>query len=413
MLTRRTLLGSAAALSALGPACAGRRSSLLDPALDGDALWRAVQDAFDVDRTVINLNSGHCSPSPRSVHAAYKQELDRVNASPPWRLGEQQEQKAAVRAELAQEAGCAPEELALTRGTSESMQIVQLGIPLSAGDEVLISEQDYPRMRNTWAQRARRDGIVVRTVSLPASMTDPQPLLDAYAAARTQRTRALLVSHVVFMTGQVLPVKALCAWARARGIVSIVDGAHAFAQVPVDLHDIGCDYYGTSLHKWLMAPLGTGFLYVRRDRIRETWALQPAPAYRDDDIRKFEAIGTHPPAGHSAIAAALAFHRQIGLARKSARLRQLRARWSDALRGLPGVTLHTPDHPDYGAGIGLVDLGGRLPSAVRQVLWERARILSQGINPGAFRGIRVSPNLFTTTDEIDQFVAIAEEIVTA
>jgi len=403
MVSRRILLGGALSLAAARPSLA--RPPSLDPDADGEALWAQIQGAFDVDRTVINLNSGGCSPAPRAVHDAYVRDLRRANRLPPrvlWR--EQEPEIEGVRTELAREAGCDPEALAITRNASEALQIAQLGIDLKPGDEVIVSNLEYPRMVNTWAQRVRRDGIVVRTVPLSPSLSDPQQLVDAYAAAAGRRTRVVHVSHVPFMTGQVLPVAALCDWARQRGVFSIVDGAHAFAHVPVDVTEIGCDYYATSLHKWLMAPIGTGFLYVRPDRIAETWALQPAPAARDGDIRKFEAIGTHPAAGHNAIAQALSFHRQLGLARKNARLRRLRARWSDALRGLPGVVLHTPDDPRYGSGIGLVDLGG-LPRQWVEALWAE-RILVQGINPGPFKGVRVSPNVFTTTGEIDRFVAV-------
>jgi len=416
MLTRRALLASSAlAGAALLPVAAHAASRAVPsppipdpfagPSGDED-FWRAIQDEFTLDRSMVNLNNGGCCPTPRVVHEALKRYLDQANQAPAYQLWQLQEPGVeTVRRELAREAGCDPEELAITRNASEALQCAQLGLTLQAGDEVVLTDQDYPRMQDTWDQRAAREGIVIKRVSFPVPLADPQQIVDAYRAAITPRTRVLHMSQLVFMTGQVLPVKALCALAKERGLVSIVDGAHAFAHVPTNLHDMGCDYYGTSLHKWLLAPVGTGFLYMRKERIADHWPLTPANASRKGDIRKFEEIGTHPAANHDAIAEALLFHRRIGMERKHTRLHALRMRWSDALRGHPKVKLWTPDDPAVSGAMGLFSVAGKEPAALVSALWEKYRTQATVITHAQFSGVRVTPNVYTTPEELDGFVA--------
>ena len=418
ILSRRGLLTATASTVALGVAHARTRQPpgpTSAPLVPGDdAFWAEIQGEFALDRTMSNLNNGGCSPSPRPVHAAYKRYLDQSNVAPPVTMWRQLEPGVeAVRAGLAAEAGCESDELAITRNASEALQIAQLGLDLEAGDEVLTTDQDYPRMRNTWAQRARREGVVVKTVSFPVPLLSPRALIDSLEAARTPRTKVVHVSHVVFLTGQILPVAEVCAWARRHGITSIVDGAHAFAHADTNLPAMGCDFYGTSLHKWLMAPIGTGFLYVRRDRIAGHWALQPGGPGQDDDIRKFEEIGTHPAAAHNAIAEALVFHRRMGMARKRDRLVALRRRWSEPLRADPRFTVHTPDSPDLARAIGLVDVEGVAPGDVVSALWREHRILATPIQHEQFRGVRISPNVYTEMGELDRLVGALRALAPA
>src|SRR6478736_1302561 len=312
-----------------------------------EGYWRDIQQAFTLDRTIINLNNGYTCPSPRVVHEALKRYLDISNQAPihyMWNLLEPNVEQ--VRRKLAAEAGCDPEELAITRNASEGLQICQLGIDLKAGDEVVTTNQDYGRMLDTWDQRARRNGIVLKKVSFPVPPASLDVLAERLLAAITPATKVLHFCHITNLTGQIFPVKRICDEARRRGIQTIVDGAHAFAQFPFRLEDLGCDYYGTSLHKWLLAPIGTGFLYVRRERIPALWPLTPANEARKSDIRKFEEIGTHPAAYHNAIAEALTFHEGIGSERKAARLRFLRSLWSDRLTRFPNVTVRTSPDPE-------------------------------------------------------------------
>ncbi len=375
--------------------------------------WGQVQAAFDIDRTLINLNNGGVCPSPRSVMAALQRYLVYSNQAPAYTMWRHLEpQIETVRSELARVFGCDPEELAITRNTSEALEIVQFGLDLRPGDEVLTTDQDYPRMLTTWQQRARREGIRVRQISFPVPLMRPEDFIDRIEAAITPRTRVIHICHVINITGQILPVREVCRIARERGIDCIVDGAHAFAHFPFRYADIACDYYGTSLHKWLCAPIGTGFLFVRRDKIRKVWPLMAAPPEMDDNIRKFEEIGTHPAANHNAIAEALAFNETIGIDRKAARLRYLHHRWADRLRTYDRVRFMTNlDDERNWCGLLVVDIAGIEPESLARYLLHKHRIIVTPIRHSRFQGIRVTPNVYTRLSEIDLFGDIMEDIV--
>jgi len=366
--------------------------------------WREIQAAFTLDRTIINLNNGGVCPSPRVVHEALKRYLDISNQAPAYHMWQVLEPNIeSVRRSLAAEAGCDPETLAITRNASEALQTAQLGIDLEPGDEVLTTNQDYGRMLDTWEQRVRRDGIVLTKISFPVPPPSQQDLVRRFEQAITPKTRVLHVCHITNLTGHIFPVREICDMARARGITTIVDGAHAFGHFPFRLSDLNCDYYGTSLHKWLLAPIGTGFLHVRADRIAQTWPLQPAHESKTNDIRKFEEIGTHPAANHNAIAEALVFHQGIGIERRYARMVYLRNRWVDHLKDHPRIRIHTSLRPGESAAIGNVQIVGMKPGDTVSKLWERWRIIVTPIGHAEYEGIRVTPNVYTTLDEVDTF----------
>ncbi|MGE5243694.1 MAG: aminotransferase class V-fold PLP-dependent enzyme [Betaproteobacteria bacterium] len=373
--------------------------------------WCDIQQAFTLDRTIINLNNGYTCPSPRVVHEALKRYLDESNQAPiyyMWNLLEPNIE--SVRRKLAAEAGCDPEELAVTRNASEALQICQLGLDLKPGDEVVTTNQDYGRMLDTWDQRARRDGIVVTRLSFPVPTTGAD-LLERFERAITPRTKVLHFCHITNLTGQLFPVRDLCRLARSRGIQTIVDGAHAFAHFPFKLSELECDYYGTSLHKWLLAPVGTGFLYVRREHIEKLWPLTPANASKTKDIRKFEEVGTHPAANHNAIAEALAFHQAIGVERKSARLRYLSDRWANRLSSDPRVRILSSRAPGESWGLVNVSLQGIDASKAYDYLWTKYRVITAAIKHTEYQGLRVTPNVYTTLDEIDTFAVAVEALL--
>lgn len=376
-----------------------------------EAFWREIQQAFTLDRTIINLNNGGVCPSPRVVHEALKRYLDLSNQAPVYHMWQILEPNIeGVRRRLAAEFGCDAEELAITRNASEALQIAQLGLDLKAGDEVVTTNQDYPRMLDTWEQRVRRDGIELRKISFPVPPPTMSDLASRLLGAITPATRVLHFCHITNLTGQIFPVKAICEEARRRGVLTIVDGAHAFAHFPFKLADLGCDFYGTSLHKWLLAPIGTGFLYVRRELIPSLWPLTPASAAKAGDIRKFEEIGTHPAANHNAIAEALNFHAGIGGERKAARLRYLRDRWATRLAQHPAIRLHTSLQPEHSCAIGTVQIAGVPTAKVVARLWERWRIIATPIVHAEYEGARITPNVYTTVEEIDTFASAMEEI---
>ena len=424
MLTRRSFLhttGTAgiAAVAAFAPGglsrvrTAGRQLedvSAADLAVD-ETYWREIQQAFTLDRTIINLNNGGCSPSPRVVHDAFKRYLDISNQAPVYHMWQILEPNIeSVRRRLAAAFGCDPEELAITRNASEALQIAQLGLDLKAGDEVVTTNQDYGRMLTTWDQRARRDGIRVKKISFPVPPPSMDDLATRLIGAVSPATKVIHFCHITNLTGQIFPVKRICDEARRRGIKTIVDGAHAFAQFPFTVADLGCDYYGTSLHKWLLAPIGTGFLYVRREHIAGLWPLQPAAASQTDNIRKFEEIGTHPAANHNAIVEALNFHEGIGTERKAARLRYLRDRWATRLSRQPKFRIHTSLDPAQSCAIANVQIVGIPTPKIVSRLWDRWRIIATPIIHEEFEGLRVTPNVYTTLEEIDTFATAMETI---
>ncbi len=376
--------------------------------------WEPVQRAFDLDRTWINLNNGGCSPAPSHVMAQLERDLRYSNELPVIHMWRDLEPRIeVVRRELAREFGCDPEEIAITRNASEGLETCIFGIDLKAGDEVVVSNQNYGRMINAWKQRVARERIVLKEISFPVPCTNPQQIVDAFAAAITPRTKVMEITHITNLTGQILPVKELVAMARAKGVQTIVDGAHAFAQFPFTRDELGCDYYGTSLHKWLLAPIGTGMLYVRRDKIPSTWSLMAANPGQEKDIRKYEEIGTHPAANHNAIAVSLAFHRAIGAARKQARLVYLRDRWAKRLlaEGNGRVKVLTPLDSKWGGGIGFFNVDGLAHDKLGNWLMGQYRVVQTPITHPEFTGIRVTPNVYTTLDEIDRFAELVLQAI--
>jgi len=373
---------------------------------EDEAYWETIQRAFDMDRTMTNLNNGGCSPAPTHVLEQMIRDLRFSNELPVdhmWRVLEPRIE--SVRRDLAADFGCDTEEMAITRNASEANEIMIFGLDLKRGDEVILTTQNYPRMITAWKQRERRDGIVIKWIKLDTPPKSDADVVVRFQEAITPRTRVIEVMHVSFQTGYVAPVRKIADMAKPRGIEMFVDGAHAYAHLPMKRDELGCDYYGTSLHKWLMAPIGTGFLYVRKDKIKSTWPLMAAGESQDGDIRKYEEIGTHPAANHNAIAVALAFHRAIGAERKVARLRYLRNRWADRLlkEGNGRVKMFTPIGPNESGAIAVVGVDGMDMGALGGWLLNKHRIVATPIVNAEFAGLRVTPSVYTTVDEIDRF----------
>ena len=418
-MQRRHFLQAAGALAFLRPdsierahaATTGNNRMAEDVARDED-FWREIQSAFTLDRNIINLNNGGVSPSPRIVQEAMRRSLEFSNIAPAysmWRVLEPEVEN--VRRGLAADFGCDPEEIAITRNASESLEICQLGLDLKPGDEILTTDQDYPRMITTWKQRERRDGIVLKMISFPTPPPSLDDLVDRFERAITPRTRVIHFCHITNLTGQIFPVQRICQLARSRGIEAIVDGAHAYAQFPFKHADLDCDYYGVSLHKWLLAPHGTGFLYVRKSKIAKLWPMMAAPDEMTGNIRKFEEIGTHPAANHNAISDALEFHQTIGADRKAARMRYLRTLWTERLTRLPGVSTPTSSDPRMSCGIGLLSVEGKEPGPLCDQLWDKYRILTVAIVHKQFKGLRITPNIYTTVPEIETFCGAVEKLI--
>ena len=372
---------------------------------EDETYWREIQRAFDLDRTMVNLNNGGCSPAPTHVLEQMIRDLRFSNELPVdhmWRVLEPRIE--SVRRDLAQDFGCDPEEMAITRNASEANETMIFGLDLNKGDEVIFTTQNYPRMQTTWRQRERREGIVLKPVKIETPVKSTASYVEHIANAITPRTRVIEVMHISFMTGYIAPVREIVDLAKPKGIEVFVDGAHAFAHFPFTRDELGCDYYGTSLHKWLHAPIGTGFLYVRRDKIKSLWPLMAASVEQEANIRKYEEIGTHPAANHNAIAVAVAFTRGIGMDRKIARLRYLRDRWAKRLLAESDrVKMFTEIGPTKSGAIGVYGIDGMDMGKLGGWLLSKHNIVTTPMVNDEFSGMRVTPNVYTTVDEVDLF----------
>jgi selenocysteine lyase/cysteine desulfurase len=392
---------------------AGQRVATLSPidAARDEDFWSTAQQAFSTGRGIVNLNNGGVSPSPKIVTEAlvrYIWQSEDTTAYTMWQILEPQSER--IRKGLADAFGCDAEEIAITRNASESLEILLNGFDLRPGDEILTSTQDYPRMLTTLRQRALREGIVLRTVKIPIAPQNVGEITRAFEQGITPKTRIILVSHVINITGQITPVRAICELGRFRGIEVIVDGAHSFAHFPFTRDELQCDYLGSSLHKWLFAPKGTGLLYVRRDKIERLWPLMAAEKKQAADIRKFEEIGTHPAAPRLAIGEALLFHSGLGPKRKEARLRYLSRYWMTRLKDLPRVRFHTSFDDAQSCAIATVEIEGVDPGALGAYLMDKHKIFATPIVHDEFRGLRVTPSVYTTLAELDRFVEVMEGV---
>jgi isopenicillin-N epimerase len=381
-----------------------------DVAMNED-FWYEIQNAFSVTRGITNLNNGGVCPSPKIVTEAfvrYTWEQEDLPAYTMWQVLEPQTE--TVRTGLADIFGCDREEVAITRNASESLEALLMGMDFRSGDEILTTTQDYPRMLNTLRQRELREKLSLKLIKVPIAPKDPMAIAEAFEAGITPRTKLVLISHVINLTGQITPVKAVCDLARSKGIETVVDGAHSFAHFAFTQKDIGCDYFGTSLHKWLLAPKGTGLLYIKRDKIDKIWPLLAADKTQAGDIRKFEEIGTHSAAMKLAIGEAILFHNGIGAARKEARLRYLTNYWANQIKDLPNVRFNTVLDAKQSCAIANVKIEGTDTGALQGYLMGKHKLFTVGIIHDEFQGLRVTPNVYTTLKELDRFASVMADV---
>jgi len=393
---------------------AAKKITGLNPkdAATNEGFWREVQQSFSVSRSVINLNNAGLCPSPRIVTDSVVDliwEMEKVPSYTAFTTFAPRLEN--VRSKLARLSGCDSEELSIVRNATEALQTVLLGLKLSKGDEVLTTKHDYWAMLDALDQRIERDGIVVKKADVPAPPKNQEELVDIFEKEITSKTKLILVSHPVNLTGQLFPIKQICDLAHSKGIEVVVDGAQSFGMLDYKIEDLGCDYFGTSLHKWLMAPKGTGMLYVKRDKIEKLWPLLPADKDMKNNIRKFEALGTIP-AYSLAIGEAISFHNGIGAKRKEERLRYLTKYWVDRLSNLSNIEFYTGFNPQMSCAIATVGIKDIEPNRILNYLWDNHRI--HVANPSKRRpelnGIRVSVGLQTTFEELDSFCEIMENI---
>ena len=368
--------------------------------------WRKVAGMYHQNVKFINLESGYFSPSPESVKDYWVNFVNEINESPSYYMRTRQnEMREKVREKLANYAGVAKDELVLTRNTTESMNIIIQGIKLEEGDEILRTNLEYPNMIQALDMRERRFGTKVRIVDVPIHPISQDEIVEKVIGAVNKKTKVILISHMVFLNGQVFPVKEVCKKAREMGIETIVDGAHSFSHVDMDVSEIGCDYYASSLHKWLGAPLGNGLLYVKKGNAERLWPLYGDTAYEDDNIMKLEHLGTRPCSDQNGIIPAVDFNLEIGKVEKSKRLKFLQMRWATELKDHKNIILNTPLGQGQSFGIANVGVKSLQPSELADKLFDEHDIFTVPIDDDrGIRGIRVSPNLYSTTEDIDKFI---------
>jgi selenocysteine lyase/cysteine desulfurase len=368
--------------------------------------WYYIQQSFTAPTGLTNLNNGGVSPAPKTVADAMKRYYDMSNEAPSYFMWQILDRgREPLRRELARIAGCSAEEIAMNRNSSEGLETIIFGLQLKAGDEVIASKQDYPSMINAYRQREIRDGIKMVWINLELPSEDEDYIVSQYVKAFTPKTKLVHVTHVINWNGQILPVKKIAQEAHKRGIEVIVDGAHSFAHMDFKIPDLEADYYAASLHKWLYAPIGSGLLYMKKEKIKTVYPLFAAPDNPlKEDIRKFEHLGTRPFYIEQAIGKAIDFHDMIGPERKEKRLHYLKNYWMEKVQHIPKVTINTSLNPKWGCAIGSVRVEGRQMLELDFYLFNNYKIHTVGIDWENIHGVRITPNVYTTIQNLDVLV---------
>ena len=376
-----------------------------EEAFNDEDLWARMAQAYTVSPNILNLNNGGCSPQPKVVQDAVDRYYHLSNEAPTYYMWQILDKgREPLRRKLADLAGASGEEIAINRNTTEALGTFTWGIDMKRGDEIVMTKQDYPNMIHAWKQRELREGVKINWINLTLPFDNDEVVMKAYIDATTPKTKIWHITHLVTWTGQILPAAKLCAEARKRGILTIVDAAHSFAMLDFKISDLNCDYFGASLHKWLCAPFGTGVMYIKKDLIDKTWPLFPNDKPQGGDIRKFEALGTRSFAPEQAIGQAIDFHNAIGARRKQERLHYLKTYWCNAVTKNPRVKLHISLKPEYSCALGTFSIDGLTPGDIGSKLFSEYQIHVTSIVWENVSAVRVSPNVYTTTKDLDRLI---------
>jgi isopenicillin-N epimerase len=398
-----SILQAASAMSGLSP----------EQVAANEDFWFGIQQAFTEDRNLINLNNGTIQNGLRIVQDAVRRHNEFSGNAAAHSMGILAKEIESCRRRLASHLGCDPEELVICRGGTEAGQIPIMGFDLKPGDEVITTNQDYPRLISSWKQREKREGIVLKIAQLPAPPVPSDQYFNLIEKLVTSRTRIIHVCHMTHWSGQMAPIRQISDMAHSKGIEVLVDGAHGFMHVPFKLADLGCDYYTASLHKWLMAPPGNGFVRIPKDRISKIWPLTPPWTDDPKDVRRFEDVGTRTPANRVAIAEAITFNEGIGIERKSARIRYLKERWTRRLAALPKVRFYSSLNPAESCGIATFGVEGMDMTKLSEHLLDKWGIVVTPMKhpDGLIDGIRAAVNISLSSKEIDYFADVMEGII--
>lgn len=386
------------------------RSAIQDPQSDDD-FWRQIRQAFAASPNIINLNNGGVCPAPRATMDALDYYNRMCNEAPSyymWRILE--DDREPLRFNLAELAGVSPEEIAINRNATESLNTIIFGLNLKAGDEVVLSKYDYPNMINAWKQREKRDGIKLVWVDPELPSEDEDYLTEAYVSKFSAKTRLVHLTHIINWNGQIIPVRSIADRAHSMGIEVLVDAAHSFAVLDYKIPDLDCDYWGTSLHKFLCGPFGSGMMWVKKEKIAGIWPLLSNNEPASDNIRKFESLGTRSFPIEMAIGYSLDLHNFIGSARKQQRLHFLKNYWMEQVRDLPGIRFFNSPKPEWSCAIGNFGFEGKKAIEITTELYNKWKIHTVAIEWEQINGVRVTPNVYTTTDELDKLVMAIKKL---
>lgn len=373
--------------------------------------WKGIRSAYQISSDFINLESGYYNITPGPTLEKYITHIREVNQLGAYYMRTVQfENKQKNVQKLAKLLDCPADQLIITRNTTESLDMIISGFPWQAGDEAIYALQDYGAMQNMFEQVRKRQGIITKIVSIPNHPQSDEELVQLYANAITPKTRLLMIPHIVNITGQILPVRKICDMAHQKGVEVMVDGAHAVAHFEFSMNDLDCDYYGSSLHKWLAVPLGAGILYLKKDKIDKIWPIFAESPLAAGDIMKLNHTGTHPVATDLSISDAIDFYLELGPAKKEARLRYLQRYWTEKVRHLPNIVLNTPADPKRACAIANVGIKGMPPQKLAETLLKKYKIFTVAIDHHNVVGCRITPNVFTSTEELDQFVLALKEL---
>ena len=387
-------------------------SSVPSTELAGDEdFWASIRKGYRLKPDYINLENGYYCFLPEQVLEKFIEHVREVNYQGSYYMRTvRHENNKSIAAKLAAIADCSPEELIITRNTTESLDMIIGGLDWKTGDEAVLAEQDYGAMRNMFKQVSKRYGVTNRVLSIPNHPQSDEEIVNLYASAITDKTKLLMVCHMINITGQILPIRKICDMAHEKGVQVMVDGAHSFAHFEFSIQDLDCDYFGSSLHKWLSAPLGSGILYVKKENINKVWPLIAPGEKEPDDISRLNHIGTHPVHTDLAISDAIDFYNIIGAERKEARLRFLQNYWTSKVRDLPHILVNTPADPSRSCGIANAGIRGMKPSEMAEILHKKYNIYTVGIDGAGVHGCRITPNVYTTTEELDLLVNALSEL---
>lgn len=376
-----------------------------------ESFWEKIRKDYLLTPDYINLENGYYNIMPQPTLEKFIAHVKQVNLEGAYYMRTvQYENKKAMAAKLAALTGCTVDDLIMTRNTTESLDMIIGGYPWQPGDEAVMAEQDYGAMLEMFKQVSKRNGVVNKIISVPNIPTSDEEIVNLYASAITHKTKLLMVCHMINITGQILPVKKICDMAHSKGVEVLVDGAHAIAHFQYSIPELGCDYYGASLHKWLSVPLGVGILYVKKDKISKIWPLLAEGDRKEDDISRLNHTGTHPVHTEITVADAIDYYHKLGPERKESRLRYLQQYWTGKVREIPNVVVNTPADPARACGIANVGIAHMKPALLAETLLKKYKIYTVAIDYANVHGCRITPNVYTSTAELDVLVRALKEL---